>query len=244
MNNTRPFRLALYAILATLPTLAAGVNSPDASLTWQGPARLERCPPRLPRKVRGTTGTLAISDKGVDFRPRKGSSLHWTFVEIRTVDLEPRRVVLSGYERRGWLRPGTHQFRFDLQADLPPNIATELVRRVGRPARNGDPGLEAAGNTAIPAFHRTFFGGSNGVLQIRKEGIAYVTKHKDRRFWRWSEIQTLSNLDPYHLVVFGFRDMYSFELKQPLPRDLYERISDEVDSHSAYDPRLGLRVGP
>jgi hypothetical protein len=52
------------------------------------------------------------------------------------------------------------------------------------------------------------------------------------RSWRWLDLQTLSNPDPYHLFVFGYVDSYAFDLKQTLSRELFNRLSDEIWSHN------------
>ena len=210
-------------------------DSVKTPLTWRSPARLHH--------TAGTaSGDLILSDTGVEFRSTAAYSQHWPFAEIRTLDIEPRRLFLTGYQSRGRLRPGTRQFRFDLESDMPPRVAAEMIERVGKPVRNGDPESEAESITTIAAFHRIRFGGSNGILRFRKEGIDYLTKGDDRRSWRWADIQTLSDLDPYHFVVYGYREVYSFELKSPLPSDLYERVSDELYLHNQFDPPLGLRI--
>jgi Rrf2 family protein len=207
---------------------AETANAPEPSLTWQSPA-----------KLRGTLGkswgTLFLSDSGVEFQSEKGASLHWPFIEIQTLDLGRRRVVITGYERRGRFRPGTRRFRFDLKTDLPPQVAAEVVSRIGRPVLNGVPEPGAPDFAEIPAHHRTAFGGtiSNGVLRFGEEGIEYISKGgKDSRNWRWTEIRTLSNPDSYRLILFGYRDTYTFDLKAPLTRQLFDHLSDQIFLHS------------
>lgn len=225
--------------IADAQVLASG-GIPEASLAWQGPARLEHGVARLRRSLGGTRGTLTLSDKGVDFRPEKGSSLHWPFFEIQTADLWSGRLILTSYERRGKFRPGVRRYRFDLAKEMPPTVAAEFVARIGRPVRNGNPERHLPGFAEIPARHRTAFGGtvSNGILRIHEGGIEYVSKsHKDSRNWRWGDIQEITNQDPYHLIVFGYRETYSFDLKGPLPPGLYDRLTDEVYDHNFKNQR-------
>ncbi len=60
---------------------------------------------------------------------------------------------------------------------------------------------------------------------------------QDSRSWRWADIQTMTNQDPYHLILFGYRETYSFDLKEPLPPGLYDRVTDEVYGHNVRDLR-------
>jgi hypothetical protein len=79
----------------------------------------------------------------------------------------------------------------------------------------------------IPAHHRMWSGGSNGTLRLKDSGIDYVTENgRDSRAWRWADIQTLANPNPYELRVTGFREIVEFDLKQPLSRELFERMWD------------------
>src|SRR5208337_211995 len=174
--------------------------SEAASLSWQVIARLRHGPGSI-------SGTLKLDGEGVEFQSPKGFSRRWPFVEIQTLDLWPRRIVLIGYEKCGRFRPGVRRYRFDPGSEMPPSVAAELVRRVGRPVRNGNPQPEASSIATLSAHHRTGLGGtkSNGILRFGEWGIDYVTSvGKDSRSWRWGDIQTLSNPDAYHLTVFGY----------------------------------------
>lgn len=202
---------------------------------WQSPARLHRM-------LRSIPGTFTVGAEEVEFSSQKGFSRRWPFVEIQTLDLWPRRIVLTGYEKRGRLRPGTRRFEFALELELPPAVAAELAQKVGRPIRNGIPQPEAAGCTEIPAHQRTALGGtkSNGVLRFCDRGMDYLTETTmEGRSWRWTDIRTLSNPDAYHLILFGYRDTYSFDLKQPLARELFDRLSDAIYAHNFGDGRSG-----
>lgn len=201
------------------------LSSVATALDWESQARLHHW-------LRGSAGTLALSQDGVVFRPIKGSPLHWPFPEIQTFDLlTPRRLVITGYENRSWHRHGERKYRFDLSASMPPDVAAELSRRVEKPVRNGDPNSTATSFATIPARHRTLAGGTNGTLRFGADGIEYVTTSgKGGRSWRWSDIQTLANPDPFHLRVDGYRETLTFELKQPMPRELFDRLWGEIYS--------------
>ncbi len=219
------------AELAPRPNLQAPAvaESPSSSLNWQSPAKLHRL-------LKSVPGSLHIGTKGIEFRSQnKEHSYRWSYEEIETLSLWPRRIDVRTYEKRGRFRPGLRRFRFDLESELPPEVAAQVAQQMGKPVRNGLPEPNAAAFAFLPALHLTAFGGSksNGVLRFREEGIDYVSQApEESRSWRWSDLRTLSNLDPYHFVVFADRETYSFDLKQPMSRDLFDRLTDEVYAHN------------
>jgi hypothetical protein len=205
----------------------APVATPLAiTLAWESQARLHR-------GLGSSPGTLTLSQDGVVFRPTKGTNFHLPFLEIQTFDLlSAHRLVITGYENRSWHEHGERKYRFDLSVAMPPDIAAELVRRVAKPVRNADPNPTASSFATIPARHRTLAGGTNGTLHFGPDGIDYLTTNgQGGRSWRWSDIQTLAKPDPFQLRVNSYRDTFTFELKQPLSRELFDRLWDEIYAH-------------
>lgn len=201
-------------------------NAPQP-FAWESPARLHH------GLVGGTAGTLRVDSRGVEFVPLKGASKRWPFTEIKDLELQKHRVVLIGYDNRGWHLPGTQRFHLELTNEITPAVAASLTAEMGRPVRNMLPDPDAQANTLIAVRRADHFGGSNGLLRIRREGIDYVTAQPGQsRSWRWMDLQTLSNPDPYHLFVFGYRDTYAFDLKETLSRELFNRVSDEIWRHN------------
>jgi hypothetical protein len=229
----RTFHLLMVLGLALqLPQTLSGRNNPasagppagsaPAAFAWQTAARLRHA-------LGSTRGTLHIGEHAIEFQGAKGAAQRWPYVEIESLDLGLRRLELTSYENRGWHRPGDRRYRFDLDAPMPGGVAAELARRVGKPVRNRIPLAQAAGFARLPARHRTRTGGSNGALRFTAQGIDYLTsKPGDSRAWRWRDLQTVSNPDAYHLTVFAYRDTFSFELKEPMPSELFDRLSAKI----------------
>ena len=222
----------------SIPALSAseGVSSGQTgSSSWQSKARLRH-------RLTSTHGDLVVDGQGIEFRPTKGSALRWSFVEIRTIDLtSPRHLSLTSYSNRHWHWPGDKAFHFELSTPMPPAVAAALVAKVGKPAVDGDPVPREPSFASIPARHRTRTGGTNGVLDFREDGIDYVTGADGGRSWRWADIQTIANPDPYHFRVGGYLETFDFELKQPMTGDLFDRLWDRV---YARDLNVaGARVG-
>lgn len=227
------YPLGAFGQEAAVPQSPAAATTqapaPEPSV-WQSPARM--------RKLIGSqAGILRIDSDGIQFQPVKGKEYRWPYIEIKTFDLTSKTLILRGYQNRSLHRPGEKSFRFKLASPVPPPVAAELARRVEKPTRNGDPDPKLESLTSIPAHHRRPFGGSNGTLRFTPSGIDYVTTGRDARSWRWADLKTLSNPDPYHLFVFGYHDTYTFDLKKPLSQAQFNFLTDEINSHNAAEPR-------
>jgi hypothetical protein len=195
-------------------------------LSWESPARLRGT-------IRTEKGALKIGEEGFEFRSTKDRFFKLPFVEVQTFFLSPRKLVIETFQNREHRLPGMQHLRFDLERAVPPEIAAELSTRVWRPSQNAVPDPASKG-IDIPAHHRTLTGGTNGTLRFSDNGIGYVTDVRgDSRSWRWADLQTLSDPDPYHLLVFGYRDTYTFDLKAPLPQGLFYRLVDAVDAQDS-----------
>ncbi len=214
------------------PSVTATASGPGV---WQTPARMRK-------SIGSRAGMLRIDSEGIQFQPVKGKEYRWPYIEIKTFDLSSKTLILQGYQNKSLHRPGEKSFRFELTNPLPSPVAAELARRVAKPTRNGDPDPKLDSFASIPVHHHRNFGGSNGTLRFSEGGIDYVTAAGDARSWRWADLETLSNPDPYHLIVFGYRDAYTFDLKEPLSQVFLNRLTDQINSHNAAEPGQGPDV--
>jgi hypothetical protein len=95
----------------------------------------------------------------------------------------------------------------------------------GKPNRNADPDPRAPSFASIPAKHERPFRGSNGELRFSAGGIDFITAVAgDARAWRWADIQTVANPDPYHFRVAGYLETYEFELREPMSAQSFDRL--------------------
>jgi hypothetical protein len=236
-RRKRAFLLPTIAVaLSAMPMSAQAPQQPGgrqdhpatSSLHWESAARMHRA-----NLIPGDHGTLQIDQAGVEFRATNEHRLRWTFGEIRAIFIAPHRLVVETYLNRSLHRPGVRKYRFDFTQTLPPDVAESVAEAVGRPSQNADPEADAPAFATIPVRHRAFASGTNGVLRFRQDGIDYVTaSREDSRSWRWADLQTLSDPDPYHLFVFGYRDTYTFDLNAPLSRKLLDWAADEIFMHN------------
>jgi hypothetical protein len=223
--------VSCVALSSAVPSEPAAIWRSSATLEINWAARIgETLTLQGGRSQTARTGILFIDANGITFRLNTGKALRWPFLEIETFDLtNPRQLVLRSYENQRWHRPGEKDYTFRLAEPVPPTVAAALAQEVGKPSRNGVSGPQTGAVATVPARHPTHFGGSNGTLRFTDRGIDYVTaKSGDSRNWRWSDIRTLANPNPYHLRVDGYRDTYDFLLKEPLSRDLFYKLWDHV----------------
>lgn len=221
--------LLALAVTASLPLQASiaqredSTNDSTHTLRWQSPAKLHR-------RLKAATGTLVFDSKGIEFHSDDPRASHrWPYVEVKSFDLSSRGVTITGYQNRSHHFPGERRFRFDLKDPVPALVAGKLAQRVGKPVQNGDADPKTTAYLTVPARHATRFGGTNGTLRFRDDGIDYVTSNgRDSRSWRWADIRTLANPTPYELRVGAYLETFEFELKQPISRDLFDRLWDRL----------------
>jgi hypothetical protein len=230
-----PFLFLSVSLLVCVPQAVAQnpqdrdrVSARQIVIHWESPARLH--------KAIGTDkGSLKIGEEGIEFRSLKGRIDKWPFIEVQTFRLSPNALTIQTYQNRHHHFPGMQRYRFDLGQAVPPALAAELSHLILRPSQNAVPDPVSVA-IAIPAHHRTLTGGTNGTLRLSDDGIEYVTGARgDSRNWRWDDLETLSNPDPFHLLVLGYRDTYSFDLKEPLPRSTFYHLVDALDAQVAAD---------
>ncbi len=194
----------------------------SASAAWQTGAKWERT------VEPGVRGTIVVDDKGVEFKTTR-DGMRWSYRQIRTVDLSPHELVVGAYENRRWNTPGERAYHFRLSQPMAPDVARQLTARIGKPLRNGVPEPESPSLAAIPAHRRARFGGSNGVLRLKTDGIDFVsTDGRHSGSWRWADLQTLANPNPYELRLTGYREIVAFDLKTPLNRAVFEKLWDRL----------------
>jgi hypothetical protein len=231
--------IAVENLTPPFATFGGPPSSPaSGNFRWESKARLRS-------RWGSKPGTLVLSEQGVEFRPVKGSPLRWPYVEIRMVALSTsRQLKLTSYENKGWHRPGDREFRIKMGDPMPPTVAREFISRTAKPAINGIPDPSASNFASILARHPTRGGGTSGVLRFREEGIDYVASgERDSRSWRWSDIQTLAHPDPYHFRVGAYLETFDLELKQPMTRELFDRLWDLVyERDLMVTPEKGAKV--
>ena len=104
------------------PGVEVGQQSSAPSFDWRSSARLHQ------GFLRGSSGTLSVDPQGIQFVPNTGHSEQWAFVDIKSLDLRPNRMVLTGYDNRRWHMPKLRQFQIDFEKTMTPAIASRAAR--------------------------------------------------------------------------------------------------------------------
>lgn len=212
------------------PGVEVGQQRSAPSLDWKSPARLHQ------GFLRASSGTLNLDPRGIQFLRTSGNGKQWAFIDIKSLDLRPNRMVLTVYDNRRWLLPELRQFKFTFERKMTPAIAALLAREINKPTQNRIPDPNALAIAVIAVRRSRHLGGSNGLLRIRDQGIDFVTGTTGQsRSWRWMDIQTMSHPDPYQLFIFGYKESYAFDLKEPMTRTLFNHLSDEIWTHNDSD---------
>ena len=168
---------------------------------------------------------MSVGAGGVTFVRRGTPALRWPFSEIQGLEVSAHELVLRTYENRPHHEPGDRQYRFELQSDLSPQLAEKIAGWLGKPNQNADPDPRAQSFASIPAKRQKPLGGRNGELRFGAGGINFIAADAgDARAWRWADIQTIANPDPYHFRVAGYLETYEFELKEPMSAQLFDRL--------------------
>jgi len=190
---------------------------------------------------RDQPGRLEIGEGGVSYVSDNGkTTIHVPLPDIREADVsDPRLVQIETYDR-GKRRLGANQVHtFRLRGDKHgEDLVRFFIARLKRPVL-GDYNAGWAPLYEIAAYHRHKLGGCHGTLQIGRQGIRFLGhKEEDSRTWLYGDIETVGNMDPYHLRVSTFAETYTFDLKQRLPEEAYRLAAETIYGLSRAAPGL------
>lgn len=177
-------------------------------------------------------GELIINQDGVEYRTdNKDHARKWTYIDIKTIKLKsPKKVEVVSYESGlktlGWDK----EFEFKvLEGEITKDVSEFLLSRVARPLNTSFVATEEKAQYEIPVRHSHRFGGCQGTLRIFSDRIVYESdKQENSRYWRWSDIQSISRTGPYHFSVttyeakFGGSKTYNFDLKEQMEDVVYD----------------------
>ena len=178
-------------------------------------------------------GQLRINSSGIEYRSVKGKSLRLPFIEVREMDLsDPSVIRIETYEMLKRKLSGRRSYVFRLHSPRGIQDNDRLViffsERIRRPILSSQT-ISAKPEFEIPAYHRHVLSGCNGTLQITLEGIRFLSIKDDHsRTWRYSEIETFGGSDPFSFRVTTLAETFTFDLKEPLPKEAYESVWQRV----------------
>lgn len=194
---------------------------------------------------KGGIGVLKITPGGVAFTEDKHHkhphAWKWGWDEIQQLTVAPRRITVLTYRDDPWRLGADRQYRFDLREGgsfagayriLKGRLDQRLVAELSDPA--------GAVLWRIPAKHLLRFGGEQGTLVARPDGLSFETAGKDEsRTWRWKDIENVSTSGPFQLTVttfersrahYGSLKGFNFQLKSPLGGARYDDLWTRVNA--------------
>ena len=208
-------------VLVTVPAIAAGA---EYELQVKQDFRL---------LMRGTAGTLVFTDDGVAFKPTGGEQEAWTYLDLRQIQiLSPTRVALLTYGEAGATRFWRDE-RLEFvvtQGQVSPDLVAQLFAHAGKTVVTAvvPPGLCCSEGDVHTAWRRSG-ADAQGVLSVYASAVVFRgARPEDTRVWRAGDLVVL-RVDPARLEIValegggGNTRRFLFELKEQLPKDLYER---------------------
>jgi hypothetical protein len=208
--------------------------------------------------LRNRQGKLIISPEKIEYQAdHEGESRAWRYDELRQIKIEStQRIELVTYEDQKWKLGLDRVYKFKIiEGEITPAINALLVERSARPlvtsllpASEGAPAFEA------PVKHLRRFGGCIGILKIYPDRLVYEARDdpENSRYWRYGDIQSLSQSERYRFEIVGFEDKfggpkaYNFLLREGLPAGAYDYVWTRVypSKFSRDDRQVGNKDRP
>lgn len=192
-------------------------------------------------------GRLTATDEGLAYAEDTGKKDHswsvkWNDVQQLFGGAKEIRVVTYADSR--WRLGADHVHTLEAVGDL------QSIYAVAR-ERLGTKFVEATAEEVgsplwdAPVKLRKGFGGSEGVLAVGADVVAYRSKEKDEsRTWRYADIDNVSSSGPFDLTFttferskgsYGDRRSFSFQLKQPLDEKRYQALWRRLNESKQLD---------
>lgn len=180
-------------------------------------------------------GELIINREGMEYRTEnKEHARKWGFTDIKMIKLEsPKEIEVISYEssRKTLGQDKTFEFKV-LEGEVTKEVSDFLLARVERPLATSFVATEERPQYEFPVRHRHRFGGCQGTLKIYADRVIYESdKQENSRYWRWTDIQSISRLGPYQFGVTTYEPKfggptktYNFDLKEQMDEAAYDYL--------------------
>lgn len=215
----------MYAFLLILAMAAASPQAPpDFQYDVLRSRPLEKAEP----------GQLHISGSGIEYHSMNGkTSVRLPFIDVHEMDVsDPSAIRVETYEMLKRKFSGRRAYIFRLRsprgAEENDHLVKFLSEQIHRPVL-GNQTISSKPEFEIPAYHRHVLNGCNGTLQITPDGIRFLSSKEDHsRTWKYSEIETIGNSDPFSFRVTTLAETFAFDLKDRLPTEAYDLVWQRV----------------
>ncbi len=185
---------------------------------------------------RNCRGTLIITPERIEYKTaHKEDARTWRYTDLRQIKIEsPTSIELVSYEDQKRMLGRDRVFKFRvLEGEITSEISALLVERATRPVVTSvAPATEDAPVFESPVKHLHRFGGRIGALKFYRDRLVYesVDMPSDSRYWRYGDIQNISQSDRFRFEIVTFEDKfggqktYNFQLREELPASAYDYV--------------------
>lgn len=191
------------------------------------------------RLLRDKVGELVIADTEIRYRSADGKAGgRWTYRDIRLLEiLSPTRVRIWTYDDHSKLFGIDESFTLEIvDGSMTKEVSDFLRSRIGRPFVTAFTDETGSVLAELPAKHNHRFGGCEGTLRVFSDHLVYDSeKSGNSRSWRWTDLRTVSRIDPYRFEVLTYERefggpgrSYTFALKEAMPEAVFDAIWTNV----------------
>lgn len=166
-------------------------------------------------------GPLRIETNGITYEtPHVKHARTWTFRDIRHATFVSKtRLALRTHGT-----PEMWEFRLR-EGEWSAATYRLFAERVERGATSRILFPAAPVLYELPARHLHWRGSCEGTLRIGAKEIVYDTADaEDRRIWRARDLRSFGSASPYDLRLTTEEETFNFDLKQALPREVYDHF--------------------
>jgi hypothetical protein len=185
---------------------------------------------------RSCKGKLVFGDTTVEYiAEKKEHSRIWKYEDIQQLAIVPGRISILTFNARKIEFGADQAFNFKLLSGaLSDQFRMEISRKLTRPIVSGILPEKIDARFSIPARHRLFLKGSQGILEFGEETIAYrADEPGNSRIWHYDELLSMGSTGPFQLRLgalqktggeYGEEKNYVFDLKRRMTSEEYDFI--------------------
>jgi hypothetical protein len=190
---------------------------------------------------RSCKGKLVFGDTTVEYLAgKKEHSRSWNYEDIQQLAIAPGRISILTFNARKSEFGADQAFNFKLlSGELSDQFRMEISRKLTRPIVSAILPAKIDARFSIPARHRLFLKGTQGILEFGEETIAYRSNESgDSKIWRYDELLSMGSTGPFQLRLgalqktggeYGEEKNYVFDLKRRMTSAEYDFIWDKIN---------------
>jgi hypothetical protein len=188
------------------------------------------------------SGTLTICADKIEYQTtHKEDARVWRYEDIRQIKIQsPTRLEITSYEDQKRMLGRDRIFKFKLLVgQISPEVSALFVNKAKYPvATSVMPQAGEPPKYEVAVKHLHTFGGCEGVLQLYSDRVVYLSadKSENSRYWRWSDIQSISRSGPYQFSITSFElqfggptKSFNFVLKERMDDAMYDYLWEKIN---------------